>query len=191
MLDESATQAVRLAQQDAYDRHLGYVGSESLVVGILVEAQQRRATHAPWGVSIERVRAAVAKRVGSSPPPNAQTPHFPPTPQAARAILAEQQRLGIREPWETTAQRMRAEGRGSILEPITEPARIPLTPQAAKVLKHADQQSQATGRNVTPEDILLTLIDGGQGIGFEALAEACAPAPIDGLRKTLQRSLED
>jgi hypothetical protein len=59
-------QAIQLARKEAYDRRFSYVGTESLVVGLLREAQTRQVGEQdPWGLSLARVRAAVAQRVGS------------------------------------------------------------------------------------------------------------------------------
>jgi hypothetical protein len=41
-LHEHAIQAIQLAPQGAYDRRLRYVGTESLVVEVLCEAQRRQ-----------------------------------------------------------------------------------------------------------------------------------------------------
>ena len=128
-LDEHAMQAIQLAHQEAYDRCFSHVGTESLVVGVLREAQQRQGEgHDPWGISIERVRAAVANRVGSA------------------------------------------------MEHVGEPASIPMTPRAVEVLAQAERESQRLGsERVSPEHMLLGLIDVGQGEGLHALKDVGAP----------------
>ena len=66
-LDEHAMQAIQLARQEAYDRRFRYFGTESRVVGVLREAQQRQVDEQdPWGLSLERVRDTIAQRVGST-----------------------------------------------------------------------------------------------------------------------------
>lgn len=141
-LDEHAMQAIRLAHQEAYDRCFSHVGTESLLVGLLREAQQRQGEERdPSGISIERVRAAVANRVGSA------------------------------------------------TEPVGEPASIPMTPRAVEVLAQAERESQRLGsERVSPEHVLLGLIDVGQGEGLNALKEV--GAPIEELYLAVERSLQ-
>jgi ATP-dependent Clp protease ATP-binding subunit ClpC len=97
-LDEHAVQAIQLARQEAYDRRFSYVGTESLVVGLLREAQTRQVdAQDPWGLNLERVRAAVGRRVGSGTQPVGEPPCIPMTPRALEVLTqAEQQsrRLG-------------------------------------------------------------------------------------------------
>jgi ATP-dependent Clp protease ATP-binding subunit ClpA len=88
-LDEHGMQAIQLARQEAYDRHFGYVGTESLVVGVLLEAQQRNV--GPWGLSLERIRAVVAQRVGSGPAPVAEPASIPMTPRAVEILAQAEQ----------------------------------------------------------------------------------------------------
>lgn len=91
-------QALELARQEAHDRCFGYVGTESLVVGVLREAQTRQVDpQDPWGVSLERVRAAVARRVGSGTEPVGDPASIPMTPRALEVLTRadhESRRLG-------------------------------------------------------------------------------------------------
>lgn len=55
---------------EARDRRLSHVGIESLLVALLLEAETRaESLPGTSGALIERVRAAVAKRVGSQDEP--------------------------------------------------------------------------------------------------------------------------
>lgn len=88
-LDEHAMQAIQLGRQEAYDRCFKYFGTESLVVGVLREAQQRKVDQQdPWGLSLERVRHIIAQRVGSAPEPVGEPATIPMTSRVV-AVLTQ------------------------------------------------------------------------------------------------------
>ena len=88
-LDEHAVKAVELARLEAHDRCFSHVGSESILVGVLREAQLRGIGGGdPWGLSVAAVRAQVARRVGSSPEPVAEPEAIPLTPRAQEVLAA-------------------------------------------------------------------------------------------------------
>jgi hypothetical protein len=61
----SAYRAVVLAGIEACDRRFGHVGTESLLMGLLLEANERAgASEAPSDLA-ERAREAIGQRVGA------------------------------------------------------------------------------------------------------------------------------
>jgi ATP-dependent Clp protease ATP-binding subunit ClpC len=97
-LNEHAIQAIQLARREAYDRCFRHVGTESLVVGVIREARERQVGERdPWGLSLERVRVVVARRVGSDTEPIGEPASIAMTPRAVEVLRAAEQqasRLG-------------------------------------------------------------------------------------------------
>jgi ATP-dependent Clp protease ATP-binding subunit ClpC len=86
-LDEHAMQAIQLARQEAYDRRFSHVGTESLLVGLLCEAQTRQVDEQDtWGLSLARVRAAIAQRVGSGIEHVGEPATIPMTPRTVEVL---------------------------------------------------------------------------------------------------------
>jgi ATP-dependent Clp protease ATP-binding subunit ClpA len=85
--DERAYKAVVLAGVEARDRRFSHVGTESLLVGLLLEAETR-AENRPGTSSalVERVRAAVAQRVGSYDEPEPESRVIELTPRARQVL---------------------------------------------------------------------------------------------------------
>lgn len=190
MLDKNAVRAIRLVQQEAHDRGFPYVGSESLAVGVLLEAQQRLGAVSVGRVTLERVLASVPDGLH-----HCRTYGWP-RPVSAYTSGGESDSGGTTAPRDkgVLAGDRRADARRRTrIKPGTSRSSAPSAHTAGgEGPKAGRAASTIVGSPRTPEQILLSVTEHREeGVGLDALADACAPAPIECLRRTLQRSLQD
>jgi ATP-dependent Clp protease ATP-binding subunit ClpC len=63
--DQRAYRVVVLAGVEARERWFGHVGTESLLMGLLLEADENAGPHGPFSDLVGRVRVVIGQRVGA------------------------------------------------------------------------------------------------------------------------------
>jgi ATP-dependent Clp protease ATP-binding subunit ClpA len=84
--DERAYRVVVCAGIEARDRRYGHVGTESLLMGLLLEASERAGTSEAACDLVERVREVIGQRVGAGPNPDPEARVIELTPRARQVL---------------------------------------------------------------------------------------------------------
>ena len=84
--DERAYRAVACAGIEARDRHYGHVGTESLLMGLLLEANERAGTSNASSDLVKRVREVIGQRVSAGPGSDPEARVIELTPRARQVL---------------------------------------------------------------------------------------------------------
>jgi ATP-dependent Clp protease ATP-binding subunit ClpC len=84
--DERAYRAVVCAGIEARDRHYGHVGTESLLMGLLLEANERAGTSDASSDVVKRVREVIGQRVSAGPDSDPEARVIELTPRARQVL---------------------------------------------------------------------------------------------------------
>jgi ATP-dependent Clp protease ATP-binding subunit ClpC len=84
--DERAYRVVVYAGIEARDHHYGHVGTESLLMGLLLEANEWAGTSEASGVLVERVREVIGQRVSAGPESDPEARVIELTPRARQVL---------------------------------------------------------------------------------------------------------
>jgi len=171
LFTERARRSLALAQQEARGLGHNYLGTEHLLLGLLVEGDgvAARALDA-LGVAASEVRVRVEALIGRGPAGPAQ----PPEAGEARAAEPGEARTPVEGEAEPAAA-------GEATLPETRQAiTVPATPRTKKVLELALREAKRLGHNyVGTEHLLLALVREGQGVAAMVLTRLGAdPARV-------------
>jgi ATP-dependent Clp protease ATP-binding subunit ClpA len=109
-----------LAGIEARDRRFGHVGTESLLMGLLLEADERAGTSEASSDLVERVREVIGQRVGAGRESDLEARVIELTPRARQVLkraayeAAEQQAANVSPPHILLAASHVGEGEGLI-----------------------------------------------------------------------------